>query len=216
MQPNSVSAASYSAATRNKRFVLSRLHSLAGLLPLGIFLVEHLLSNALAVFGAERYNEHIQMLQGIPFLPLIEIFFIALPLVFHAVYGIYLSFMSKPNAHIYKHQRNLAFLLQRVTGVVTLIFVSFHVWSFRLGPLFTGTEVNHQLVSGHLANPLIFIFYLAGVLSAIFHFTNGISTGLITWGITVGSHSQKVAQKICLGLFILFGGIGVASLVSFI
>lgn len=217
MQPTPVNQASNPVRLgKNSRFMLSRLHSLAGLLPLGIFMVEHLLSNALVFFGAERYNEHITLLQSIPFLPLLEIFLIAMPLTFHAVYGIYLSLISKPNTSVYKQRRNVAFLMQRVTGVITLIFVVYHVWSFRLGPIFTGADVTYQLVHEQLMNPFIFIFYLAGVLSAIFHFTNGISTGLITWGITVGPNSQKWSQKICFGLFLILGAIGTASLISFI
>lgn len=216
MQSNPITKPNLNLHSGRSRFVLSRLHSLAGLLPLGIFLVEHMMSNALAIFGSEKYNEHIHLLQSIPFLPLLEIFLIALPLFFHAAYGIYLSFISKPNAHIYKYKRNVSFVLQRVTGIITLIFVCYHVWSFRLGPMITGTEVNHSLVSEHLANPAIFVFYLAGVLSTAYHFTNGISTGLITWGITVGPRSQKISEKICFSLFILFGVMGVVTLFAFI
>ncbi|RFU64552.1 succinate dehydrogenase [Peribacillus saganii] len=216
MPSNTVTQLNYTASTRKSRFVLSRLHSLAGLLPLGIFMVEHLLSNALAIFGAERYNEHIAMLQAIPFLPLFEITLIAIPLLFHAIYGIYLSFISKPNANVYKYQRNIYFMLQRVTGIITLIFVIYHVWSFRLGPLLSGTEVSHSLVSEHLANPFIFVFYITGVISAIFHFSNGITTGLITWGITAGPASQRVARKICTGVFVILAGMAVVSLFSFL
>jgi succinate dehydrogenase / fumarate reductase cytochrome b subunit len=215
MESNTVTP-THSVSYRKNKFVLSRLHSLAGLLPLGLFLVEHLLGNSLAIWGSKRYDEHIHFLQSIPFLPLLEIFLIAIPLLYHASFGIYLSFISKPNANVYPYKRNISFLFQRLTGIVTLIFVSYHVWSFRLGPLFSGTEVNYQLVSEHLANPFIFLFYMAGVVSTVFHFTNGIATGLITWGITVGPKSQLVSQRICFSLFIIFGVMGIASLFAFI
>ncbi|WP_264805664.1 hypothetical protein [Bacillus sp. NCCP-133] len=112
---------------------------------------------------------------SLPFLFNLEIGFIAIPLFFHAVYGINLSFISKQNAHVYKYNRNISFLLQRVSGIITFIFVIYHVWALRITPAISKIEVNHQLVSEHLANPFMMIFYMAGVLSTTFHFTNGLS-----------------------------------------
>ncbi|MCQ6268383.1 succinate dehydrogenase cytochrome b558 subunit [Fictibacillus sp. WQ 8-8] len=199
----------------SKKFIYSRLHSLAGIVPLGLFLIEHFYSNATAMFGEETYNKQIEGLQSIPFLPVIEIIFIAIPLLFHAVYGIYLSFVSSNNTNTYQYRRNLMYLFQRISGIVTLIFVVYHVWSFRLSTAFTGTEVNFQLVSEHLQNPLIFAFYILGVVSTTYHFCNGLSTGLITWGITLGKNSQKIAVQLSLLLFAVMCLIGIATLYTF-
>ncbi|WP_394139183.1 succinate dehydrogenase cytochrome b558 subunit [Cytobacillus oceanisediminis] len=211
MQTNTVVPLSSS-----RRFVLTRLHSLAGLIPLGLFLVQHLMGNALAIFGSEKYDEHVQFMLRLPFLLFLEIGFIALPLLFHAIYGIYLSFISKPNAHVYQYKRNISFLLQRVTGIITFIFVIYHVWAVRISPVISGTEVNHQLVGEHLANPFMMAFYIAGVLSTTYHFANGISTALITWGITVGPASQKTVRNICFGIFVALAALGIGSLISFV
>nr|WP_251025878.1 succinate dehydrogenase [Bacillus sp. ISL-47] len=192
------------------------MHSLAGIIPLGLFLIQHLMGNALAIFGSEKYDEHIEFMLSLPFLFILEIGFIAIPLFFHAVYGIYLSFISKPNAHVYKYNRNISFLLQRVTGIITFIFVIYHVWALRISPAISQIEVNHQLVSEHLANPFMMIFYMAGVLSTTYHFTNGLSTSLITWGITVGPSSQKIVMNLCFGIFIILAGLGLGSLISFV
>ena len=211
MQTNTVARLSTS-----RRFVLTRLHSLAGLIPLGLFLIQHLMGNALAILGSEKYDEHIQFMLNLPFLLLLEIGFIAIPLLFHAICGIYLSFISKPNAHVYKYRRNISFLLQRVTGIITFIFVIYHVWSLRISPVLSGNEVNHQVVGEHLANPFMMIFYMAGVLSTTYHFTNGISTALITWGLTIGPSSQKAVRNLCFGLFIILTVLGLGSLISFV
>ncbi|EWG10286.1 succinate dehydrogenase, cytochrome b558 subunit [Cytobacillus firmus DS1] len=211
MQTNTVAPLSNS-----RRFVLTRLHSLAGLIPLGLFLIQHLMGNALAILGSEKYDEHIQFMLNLPFLLLLEIGFIAIPLLFHAIYGIYLSFISKPNAHVYKYKRNISFLLQRVTGIITFIFVIYHVWALRISPVISGNEINHQVVGEHLANPVMMIFYMAGVLSTTYHFTNGISTALITWGLTIGPSSQKTVRNLCFGLFIILTVLGLGSLISFV
>ncbi|WP_235192257.1 succinate dehydrogenase [Cytobacillus firmus] len=202
--------------SNSRRFVLTRLHSLAGLIPLGLFLIQHLMGNALAILGSEKYDEHIQFMLNLPFLLLLEIGFIAIPLLFHAIYGIYLSFISKPNAHVYKYKRNISFLLQRVTGIITFIFVIYHVWALRISPVISGNEINHQVVGEHLANPVMMIFYMAGVLSTTYHFTNGISTALITWGLTIGPSSQKTVRNLCFGLFIILTVLGLGSLISFV
>jgi succinate dehydrogenase / fumarate reductase, cytochrome b subunit len=199
-----------------QRFVLSRLHSLAGIVPLGIFMVEHLLTNSTALLGSEKYNEQIHLIQSIPFLPLLEIFLVAIPLIFHAGYGIYLSMISKSNTQTYKYERNRLFFFQRVTGITTLVFIIYHVWSFRLAPVFYGTEINFDLVNSHLENVFVFSFYVIGVVGAVFHFSNGIRTGLITWGVTKGPASQRIAQRICLLFFAVFGVLGVTSLFAFI
>lgn len=199
-----------------RKFVLSRLHSLAGLIPLGLFIIQHLLGNALAILGREKYDEHVQFMLGLPFLLLLEIGFIALPLLFHAIYGIYLSFISSPNAHVYKYKRNISFLLQRMTGIITFVFVIYHVWALRIGPVISGIDVNHQLVGEHLANPFMMVFYIAGVLSTTYHFTNGISTALITWGLTIGPASQKAVRNVCFGIFIVLSVLGIGSLISFV
>ncbi|WP_281365803.1 succinate dehydrogenase cytochrome b558 subunit [Paenibacillus alginolyticus] len=198
-----------------RRFVLTRLHSLAGILPLGMFLLEHLYSNALALLGPDAYDKQVHMLQSLPFLIVIEVLFIGLPLLYHAGYGLYIAFIARNNAISYSYTRNWMFTLQRASGVLTLIFVIYHLWAFRISNLMFGAPVNYQAVQEHLANPMILLFYMVGVVATIFHFTNGIWAGLITWGITVGAASQKISAKITFVLFIVLSLAGIATLFSF-
>lgn len=216
MEASKVTPALPQQKSKSNKFLYARLHSLAGIIPLGLFLVEHIYTNALAIFGSEKYNEQIHLLQSIPFLMVVEIVFIAIPLLFHAIYGIYLGFISKNNANQYTYKRNLLFLFQRMSGIIILIFVAYHVWSFRISTAITGTEVNYNLVSEHLQNPLIFAFYVIGVISTAFHFCNGLSTGLITWGITIGKKSQKVSTQVSLVLFFVISVISILTLTAFI
>lgn len=135
-----------------RSFLLLRLHSLAGIVPLGLFLLEHLYSNAVAMLGESEYNAQIERLHSIPFLSLLEIFLIAIPLLYHAAYGIYIAFTAKNNLNSYSYWRNWMFVLQRVSGIITLLFILYHLWAFRLATLFFATPVNFSSVQEHLGS----------------------------------------------------------------
>ncbi|WP_019121677.1 succinate dehydrogenase cytochrome b558 subunit [Brevibacillus massiliensis] len=199
----------------SRRFLLGRLHSLAGLVPLGLFLLEHLYSNAVAMLGKEAYDRQVEALLGIPFLPVIEILLIALPLLYHAGYGIYIGTMAKNNPYRYSYRQNWLFYAQRVSGLVTLVFVLYHLWAFRLSSLFLGTPVNYEAVQAHLQQPVVFGFYVLGVISTTFHFSNGLWTGLITWGITTGPRMQRISSAVRAALFLVLAGVGLGTLISF-
>ena len=70
----------------NVTFYLRRLHSLVGLLVLGIVILEHVMTNASSLGGPEAFNSSLAMMELIP-KPIfygLEIFGIAIPLLFHA------------------------------------------------------------------------------------------------------------------------------------
>ena len=77
----------------------------------------------------------VEMLHSLPFLWVLEIFLIALPLTYHAIFGIYLAYQAGPSLKEYPTMRNWFFYLQRISGVVIFVFVLYHVISFNFGPL---------------------------------------------------------------------------------
>src|SRR5258705_6296135 len=64
-------------------YLLRKLHSLSGLIPVGAFLAEHFWSNSAVLVSPDKYNSVSQELQTIPFRPFVELFFIVLPILFH-------------------------------------------------------------------------------------------------------------------------------------
>lgn len=198
-----------------RKFWLTRLHSLAGILPLGLFLLEHLYSNAVAMYGADEYNRQIERLQSIPFLPVLEVLIIAIPLIYHAVFGLYIAFIARNNTISYSYSRNWMFVLQRMSGILTLVFVVYHLWAFRLSNLLFGTPIDFNAVQDHLANPAIFIFYIIGVVATTFHFSNGLWGALITWGVTVGPKAQRLSAVFTYAVFAVLSISGIATLFSF-
>jgi len=202
-------------AASSRRFLFSRLHSLAGIVPLGLFLLEHFYSNGVAMLGGEQYNLQIERLHSIPFLWLLEIVLVAIPLLYHAGYGIYTAFAARYNLGAYSYWRNWLFFLQRVSGMITLVFVAYHLWSLRLANLFFGVPIHFDTVQDHLSSPFVFVFYVIGVVAATFHFTNGLASGLVTWGITIGKRSQRIASYAMFALFVVLSAFGIGTLMAF-
>ncbi|MBV9180191.1 MAG: succinate dehydrogenase, partial [Acidobacteria bacterium] len=48
-------------------FLLRRLHSLTGIVPIGVFLIEHFVSNAFATKGPGAYTKQVEFLTSFPF-----------------------------------------------------------------------------------------------------------------------------------------------------
>ncbi|OIU70771.1 succinate dehydrogenase cytochrome b558 subunit [Rossellomorea aquimaris] len=199
----------------NREFNYRRLHSLLGVIPVGLFLTQHLVVNHFATGGEESFNQAAHFMESLPFRYFLEIFIIFLPLYFHAIYGIYIAFTSKNNASRYGYFRNWMFLLQRVSGVITFIFVTWHVWETRVAAAF-GAEVNFQMMENILSNPLMLGFYVIGVLSTIFHFANGLWSFCVSWGITVSPRSQLIATYVTIGIFVALSVVGMRAIFAFV
>lgn len=203
-------------APLDRHFWLRRLHSLSGILPIGGFLAFHLYENYKATGGAEAYNEMTRKLQQLPFAIALEIFVIALPLVFHGVYGLFLTSTAKPNVFSNPYLRNGTYLLQRVTGVVVFAFILFHYWTTRLVQLHDHESLNlFNQVQAAVGNPWIYAFYILGILSATFHLANGLWSFSIVWGITVSPSAQRRMAYVSLLVFVLLSVIGVRSISAF-
>ncbi|MBU7007615.1 succinate dehydrogenase [Phosphitispora fastidiosa] len=195
-------------------FLERKIHSLTGIIPIGVFLLEHLITNSFALKGPEYYNQKIEAFQQIPFLVPIEILLIAVPLAFHTILGLYYVYLSKNNVLQYKYFRNYMFYLQRITAIVTFLFVIYHAYTARIARAISGIEISYEFMNGILAQPLFFIIYLVGLLAAVFHFSNGIYTFAISWGITLGPRSQKILQNVCTALFLIMSGAGTVGLIA--
>ncbi|MFS0636337.1 succinate dehydrogenase cytochrome b558 subunit [Mesobacillus foraminis] len=199
----------------NQEFYWRRLHSLLGVIPVGLFLTQHLVVNHFATKGEQAFNDAAHFMESLPFRIFLEVFVIYLPLLFHAIYGLYIAFTAKNNTSRFGFFRNWMFMLQRISGVITLVFVAWHVWETRLAAAF-GAEVNFQMMEEILGSPFMFAFYVIGVISAIFHFANGLWSFFVSWGITVTPRSQLISTYVTIGLFVVLSIIGIRALVAFI
>ncbi|TYS40570.1 succinate dehydrogenase cytochrome b558 subunit [Bacillus infantis] len=199
----------------NREFFNRRLHSLLGVIPVGLFLVQHLVVNHFATGGEESFNKAAHFMEQLPFRYVLETVVIFLPLLFHAIYGLYIAFTAKNNAGRFSYFRNWMFLLQRVSGVVTLIFITWHVWETRVAAAF-GADVNFQMMENILSNPFMFWFYIVGVISTIFHFANGLWSFAVSWGITVTPRSQLISTYVTIAIFIALSIVGIRAITAFV
>ncbi|MCM3596450.1 MULTISPECIES: succinate dehydrogenase cytochrome b558 subunit [Bacillaceae] len=199
----------------NREYLNRRLHSLLGVIPVGVFLIQHLVVNNFATRGEEAFNNAAHFMESLPFRVVLETFIIFLPLLYHAIYGIYIAFTAKNNVSKFGYFRNWMFMLQRISGVITLIFVSWHVWETRIAAAF-GAEVNFDMMASIFSNPFMIVFYVVGVVSTIFHFANGLWSFAVSWGITVTPRSQLISTYVTIALFLALSYVGVSTIFAFV
>jgi succinate dehydrogenase / fumarate reductase cytochrome b subunit len=194
-----------------QNFLLRRLHSLTGVVPVGAFLVEHFLTNSFALGGEESYNEKVAFLTSLPYLYVIEALFIFLPIIFHGVLGMWIVFSAEVSVARHRYLRNWLYFFQRVSGVFLVAYIAVHVWTTR----FAGEENLFRLMEHKLSSPAWLWFYIAGVTAATFHFANGLWGFMVTWGITVSPRAQKWSTYACAGVFLAMTFVGVNALLAF-
>ncbi len=129
--------------------------------------------------------------------------------------GFLLLLKEKNNTAKYGYFRNWMFLFQRITGVFLVIFIAWHVWDTRIAAMM-GQEVNYQMMADILQNNWMFAFYILGIVSATFHFANGLWSFAVSWGITVTPRSQKIMTFVSLGVFAALTYVGVVAALAFV
>jgi len=201
-----------------RHFLLRRLHSLSGIVPIGFYMLVHVYAiNATVLAGPQAFDRAAEALESTPWFMLlfIEIFFLWLPIAFHAVYGLFIVREAEHNFTRYGYPRNLFYSLQRITGVIAFLFLGFHIYTTRLTNYFFGVPINYAVMHGWMSNPVVFAVYVLGILASAFHLTNGVSTFCITWGITVGAQAQQAVWRACTLLFVVMGATGMLIVTAF-
>jgi succinate dehydrogenase / fumarate reductase, cytochrome b subunit len=205
-------------AGKGYSFLLRRLHSLTGIIPVGAFLFEHiLLSNATAIGGPAAYARQVRFLGSLPLVFLLELFGIWLPILFHALYGFYIWYRGESNVGEYPWTGNWMYTAQRWTGGIAFAYILWHTWTMR----FTGIDL-HQYpgasfgkVQAEVFRTPLFLFYVAGLIAASWHFAYGIWLFCAKWGIVSGEKARKRFLVVCVAFFFVLTGAGLASLTSF-
>ncbi len=166
---------------------------------MGVFLIEHLFSNAFALRGPAAYNRQVEFLVGLPFVVVIETVFIFIPILFHAVYGVYIWWRGESNVSHYPWTGNWLYLVQRVTGLITFVYIPFHVWEQRFSgiSLEEHPEMAFRKVAASLSNPWVAGFYFVGITAACFHFAYGLWLFGCKWGLTPGPRAQRFSGVVC-------------------
>lgn len=205
-------------AGQGTSFLLRRLHSLTGIIPVGAFLFEHILiSNATAISGPEAYARQVNFLANLPLVFFLELFGIWIPILFHGLFGFYIWFRGDGNTMAYPWTGNWMYTLQRWTGGIAFIYIVWHTYTMR----FTGVDLHEMAaqsfskVHNEVIHPALFVFYVVGLIAASWHFAYGIWLFSAKWGIVSGEHAQQRLLRLCLAFFVLLSVIGLISLYTF-
>ena len=206
-------------AGEGNSFLLRRLQSLTGIIPIGAFLIEHFISNSEAANGVQAYNDQVKFLTSLPFVHVLEWVFIFIPLLYHALYGLYIWYGGESNVGEYPWTGNWLYTAQRWTGAIALIYIASHVYDMR----FTGV---HLMGGGYnsafskvwfdFQSSRTVAFYVIGIVAASWHFSYGVWLFAAKWGITVGEKARKRFGYVCLALAIALVGIGLYTIAGFV
>jgi len=193
-------------------------------MPLGFFLLEHFYTNSKALYGQAAFNTAVNDLQSIPYILLVEIGGIFIPLIYHAVYGLVITVEARPNNLNYPYPRNWFYTIQRATGIILFFFITFHVLNFRFGlipglntmSVARNPDQAFQVVAREFSMVPVFIVYVIGITSTVWHLANGVWLFLVDWGITIGDRAQRVAGYACIGFGAILLVVGINAAVAFV
>lgn len=132
-------------------FVMRRLQSFSGFF-LVLFLFEHLLTNSQAAlfFGEDGkgFVEAVNFIYDLPFLPVLEILLLGVPIAVHGIWGIQYLYTAKFNSGStdgatpsIKLPRNRAYTWQRITSILLVVGIILHVLFMRF--------INRPDIIGH-------------------------------------------------------------------
>lgn len=212
-----------SLAISRENFFWHKLHSLTGIIPIGFYLLQHLILNTFSLAGPDKYNGVSGFFYSMPFYVLlgIEILFIWAPLLFHSVYGLFITARADPNYFTskYKWSQNRMYTLQRYSGFFLFLFLIYHVATTTLQVKLHGAGAADWNAMHNMLTTRYYFFmvvYALGVLAASYHLCYGIWNFCIRWGITVSDRAQIAVQKFSFGMFIVVTLIGWAALAGFL
>ena len=180
-------------------FLWRRLHSLSGIIPIGAFLVEHIVSNFETWNGPLAYAQQVKFLNSLPLVRILEWAFIFIPLAFHALYGVWIAFRGRASVNVYPWAGNWGYVMQRVTGIIALLYIGYHVWTQRFSGISLPENPAYAFhkVQVELSNPWILAVYVIAMIATCWHFAYGIWLFAAKWGITPGNQARKKFGYVC-------------------
>ena len=212
-----------SATVTKENFVWHKIHSLTGIVPVGFYMLQHLTLNSFTLAGPDKFNGVVDFFDSLPkhFLLTLEVVAIWIPLLFHAIYGLFIAGRAKQNyfSEKYGWSQNRMYLLQRWSGIFIFFFLCFHVFTTTVAAKAKGVNMIHydawhQNLSQN--GYILFVFYLLGILACSYHLAYGIWNFCIRWGITITDQAQMKVQKFSGAMFVAVTLLGWAALAGFL
>ena len=89
--------ASRLSAMDQRHWILRRLHSLTGLVPIGAFLFFHIFENSYVTHGGDAWWKESEFTRNLPFQVIVEALLLWIPISYHAIYGVVITMTADPN-----------------------------------------------------------------------------------------------------------------------
>ncbi len=214
-------------------FLIRRIHSLTGLLPVGAYMMVHLIVNlsVLPVIGGPgMYQKLVYQIHGLGgLLPFVEWGFIFGPILFHGIIGLWIVRSGLSNTGSYPYPANIRYSLQRITGIVAFVFILYHVFhmhgwfhfeAWRVGVLdpLAGAQFKPYSAASSLGQAMAGFWvpavYAVGLAACTFHLINGLWTMGITWGVWTSPKAQEGAANVCGLVGVVVGVVAIGALVG--
>jgi succinate dehydrogenase / fumarate reductase, cytochrome b subunit len=163
-------------------------------LALFLYLITHILGNALVFLGADTFNEYAHTLTSNPLIPLIEVGLAAVFLM-HIVKTVGMfkrNREARPVAYEMKRpaghtsRKTLASATMIVSGLWLLAFVILHVKAFKYGLDYettSGVRDLYRVEMETFSSPLVVGFYVLSMLIVGSHLWHGASSALQSLGL---------------------------------
>lgn len=205
--PMSTQAAA--AVPQKTPLLQSRLGSFLAVVPLSIWVVNHLWDNLAAFQGAEAWQSSVTQYKH-PYAQIATFLIVILPLLFHTGWGVVRLLSFRPNNAAYPYYSNLKYILQRAAGVALIFFLGAHMWLAFLHP---------RLVQGHAEpfadiaremhfHPPTITVYVLGVLATAYHIANGLQGFAMGWGLLASERSMRRFEPWSIVIFLVLLAMG--------
>jgi succinate dehydrogenase / fumarate reductase, cytochrome b subunit len=218
-----------SKAALKDSYLLHKLHSLSGVIPIGAFMVFHLTMNAYSLRGdgEAAFNTVVKAIGYAPFVMALEVVAIFVPILFHAIYGfVIIRSMQNIAGNVVhyggkEYVRNYLYTLQRWSGVVAFAYLVFHTVDTTIFKYWWENSHSHEQGLGSISYAAMafrfshvwyLLVYLIGIAAAAFHLGNGLFSFAIRWGLAIGKSAQRNVG--ILGALVFLGLTGLGWLIA--
>jgi succinate dehydrogenase / fumarate reductase cytochrome b subunit len=198
-----------------------RVHSLAGLI-FAAFLGVHFLTGASALSppAFEANANHLRTLTER--FPVIEFVAVLVPLLVLLALGTRLLIEAglSPARKRCNRGGKIRYFLQRISALVILSFIVFHVgtmsrWGLH-GGLYDPARPFASVAASLHANAAIATLYLLAIAAVSYHLANGLWTGAIAWGAITSERAKRNWQLACAAFGVALCSAGIVAWYAFV
>ncbi len=198
--------------------IAKRLFSLAGVVPLAFFLVEHVWANASALNGQDAYVATAVGLEHVPLVGVLEVVLVFAPLAGHSLYGVWMMRSGVP-ADTKPYGRRVA-ITNRVAAMAAFVFIAWHFWEIRvqawrgLDPNAFYATLAWRLSSTWHGFPVRAVLYVLGVTATVSHLAISAWGYGVTSGFFATKRQKRRAGYACAGIGALLFLVATSTVVS--